>query len=70
MKIEIKDVKSVAISDYSIFESDSNHHNLFATEWINQEGIDITLEGDSSQHFSLSYDDIKAINEATKLLRI
>ncbi len=68
MKIETKEVKSIAISEYSMFENDKHKYNLYATEWINGEGMDVTLESDSDQIFSLSSEDIIAINKAAEEL--
>jgi len=68
MKIETKEVKTVVISDYNIFENEEHKYNVFATEWFNGDGMDVTLEGDGTQTISLSFEDIKAINEAAKQL--
>ena len=69
MKSSKQEVKQIIMSEYGVLEAENNPAITTVTEWANYEGIDVHLEHTDTM-FTLSYEDLDAINSAIALLRI
>lgn len=65
--VEIKKVKQITenLSKFSYYKDDDNKY-ITVTEWANNEGIDIDING---QLHSLNYDILDGINYLVQILR-
>lgn len=68
--MEITNKKSVfdKLSKYDFTNNDDN--TIEVSDWINGEGIDICIiENNTTKSYSLSYNELDAINYLTQVLR-
>lgn len=55
------------LKKYDYLSKDSGYVEV--TEWVNGEGIDVTIESDSTKLISLTYGELGAINHLQNALR-
>ena len=55
------------LKKYDYLSKDSGYVEV--TEWVNGEGIDVTIESDNTKLISLTYGELDAINHLQNALR-
>lgn len=55
------------LKKYDYLSKDSGY--IEVTEWVNGEGIDVTIESDNTKLISLTYGELNAINYLQNALR-
>lgn len=55
------------LKKYDYLSKDSGYVEV--TEWVNGEGIDVTIESDNTKLISLTYGELNAINHLQNALR-